>query len=233
MKLTSHRSTRLARTSVALLAVTLLMGADCPLQVGTGETGGGGGGGGGAGEAVNIGGDAGALWKVETGDKLLVTLVADGRSASAQVEVGRGDVTLLGRTISVADLCWRPEIACPQHILAQATAIRQEGAAVQLTYNPRGPLSLLQGDALGGQLAGKELLVPLGVGNAASGLCGLLSTSAIGATAFSAGADGLATAMSGRVAVTYGGTCVALGGSAAMGADDVLQISASFDAVRQ
>lgn len=226
--------TRISHVAIAALSLTLLLGADCPLKVGTGEGGGAAGGGGGSSEAVDIGGSNGAVWKVETGDKLLVTLVtADGRSESAQVEVGRGDVTLLGRTIAVADLCWRPEIACPQHVLAEATAIRQDGGAVQLTYNPRGPLAMLGGDALAGQLAGKELLVPLGIGGASSGICGLLATSAIGGTAFSAGADGLANAMSGRVAVTYSGTCVALGGSAAMGADDMLQISAAFDAVRQ
>ncbi len=224
---------RILRVAIAALSLTVLLGADCPLAIDTGQ-GGNGGGAGGVGDALDIGGGAGAVWQVETGDKLLVTLVtADGRSESAQVEVGRGDVTLLGRTIGVADLCWRPEIACPQHVLAKATAIRQDASAVQLTYNPRGPLAQLGGKALAGQLSGKELLVPLGVGNASIGICGLLSTSAIGGTAFSAGADGTATAMSGRVAVTYGGTCVAMSGAAAMSADDVLQISAAFDAVRQ
>jgi len=242
----STRSTKLhvwkirvwgSKLALIALALVVLQGSDCPIQVGTG-TGGGGSGSSGStgGPAVDIGGNTGALWQVSTDNNLLVTLrTADGHAASAQIPVGRGDVTLLGRTILIADFCWRPEIACPQHVLSEATGIRQpqDGGQVLITFNARGPLAQLKGNALAGTLRGKDLMVPLAVDAAAQGACGLLSTSAIGGTAFSDDTTAQASALSGRVAVTYAGGCLALGGNAAIDPEDVVQISANFTATRQ
>lgn len=223
---------KLSHLMLGALLFVLLGAADCPLRFGNSE----GGGGGGTTAAVDVGGQEGAVWQVTAEPVLLVTLrTADGQLASAQVEVGRGFVTLLGQTIEIDDFCWRSEVACPQHVLATNTVLQQpsDNSGVLLSFNARGPLSQVGGNALAGRLDGRDLSVPLAVGNATTGNCGLLETSSIGATAFAETALGSqATALTGRIAVTYTGTCLALGGNAALGPEDVVQISGGFTATR-
>ena len=231
--------------SVGILVVLSgsLLGAEgCPLLAGEDR---------GAVEAggsrIDVGGPGGALWQVAFADELLLTLRRGGEIASTQAG-GAGAVQLLDLLVDVAMFCWRPDGACPQHVLAERTAIAQpEGAgpAVLVSFNRRGPLAARGGTALLGQLDGRELAVALPASG--DGTCALRQPSAILATAYTtdgatpaesaqqqdAASPGLrAGELEGRVSVTYGGMCVAASGAGPLAAEDRLELSARFRARR-
>jgi len=221
---------RLAVLALAAVVLGTLGGADgCPLAVNPSTTTPQGS----TSSSLDVGGQSGALWQVQFDTEVLVTLrLASGQAAAKKVPLRSGLVDLLGATISVPDLCWRTDLVCPQGVLSEQTAIQQPATGGLLVgFNRRGPLAAMKDNGLSGTLSGADLSVPLGVGQAAAGLCALGSSSAILASAY-ASSGTRADTMQGRVTVAYDGTCAGLGG-AALPADSRLELSLGFAGKRQ
>ncbi len=189
-------------------------------------------------DTLNLGGAQGALWRVAFEPEILVTLGADGEAFSQTVQLSEGQFTLQGQTIDVANFCWRTDTICPHQVLPQETMIIQSEQSprhILIGFNRQGPLSFLNKYVgLNGQIDGRALSIPLAVGEAGQGQCGLGQTSAILATALSVENDDLdAMFIQGRIALTYTGLCFNLGGSAAMENAMSLELSMKFTAERQ
>ncbi|MBW2730783.1 MAG: hypothetical protein JRH20_00230 [Deltaproteobacteria bacterium] len=222
----------LERFAVLLAVVAILFGSTCPVTMGepveSTEIGA---------EVLDVGGVQGASWKVSADRTLTVRLHADGEEASATVEAESGYVTLLGRTIAIADFCWRTDTICPHQVLLDATITKQpfgDGRTL-VSFNRRGPLAeLFDREALEGHLVGNDLAVPLAVGGAGQGTCGLLASSGVLATARAtmAGEGTMADSLEGRVTVAFTGLCFSLGGQGDLLPGDTLMISAAFVADR-
>lgn len=185
---------------------------------------------------LNVGGAEGALWRVTFDPEILVTLRAGQETVSQPVPLGEGLMTIAGQSIDVANFCWRTDTICPHQVLPAETMIIQRTPSRQILigFNRHGPLASLKLNGLAGQLDGRALSVPLAVGDATAGYCGLGQTSELIATAHPEEGDALnATSIEGRVALTYTGLCFNLGGSAAVENSLFLELSMKFTAARQ
>jgi hypothetical protein len=223
----------LSRAALVALAM-MLIGADgCPFKVGdssgtTGTTGT-------TGTAIDVGGASGAIWDLSFASEILVTL-RSGTQAASKTATTTAPVQLLGSTLSLADFCWRTDVVCPQQVLPAQTMLIQPSSAqgsLVAGFNRRGPLeALAKVTGLVGQVDGKELTVPLNVGAAAEGWCGLGASSRVLASA-SASSGSAADALQGRVTVVYSGSCVNLGGTGAIDPTATLELSVSFTGKRR
>ena len=189
-------------------------------------------------QALDIGGPSGALWSVRADRTLLITLrTEDGLVASTQVEASSGVAKLLGRTIDIADFCWRMDAVCPHQVLPDQLALLQPAGDSRLfaSFAMRGPLAELRDrNALAGQLTGNDLVIPLAVGAATTGTCGLLPNSGVLASAFAPSgiASERASTMQGRVKVAFDGLCLAVGGNGDLLSGDYVELSVAFSATR-
>lgn len=217
----------LEKAAVLVAAIGMLLGSKCPVTVGDTaepvEM---------SGEALDVGGPAGAAWRVSADRTLTVRLRAEGQVASTTIEAEAGSVTLLGRTISIANFCWRTDAICPHQVLLDSTVTQQPfgDGRILVSFNKRGPLAeLFDRNALEGLLTGRDVAVPLAVGYAVEGTCGLLASSGVLATARSTvdGQSGLADRLEGRVTVSFTGGCVG-----ELLPEDSLELSAAFTADR-
>jgi hypothetical protein len=224
----------LSRVLLVLLALTMLIGADgCPFSTNdstTGTTGT-------TGTAMDVGGTQGAIWNLSFASEILVTLRSGTKIASKSATT-TAPVQLLGSTLSLADFCWRTDVVCPQQVLPAQTMLIQPSStpgALVAGFNRRGPLEALVKEAgLVGQVDGKELTVPLNVGGAAAGWCGLAASSKVLASASaSSGSGSQADALQGRVTVVYSGSCVDIGGTGAIDPTATVDLGASFTGKRQ
>ena len=210
----------------AAMSLVFLCGADgCPVTVGSSDTtqsssttt-----------SSLDVGGQSGAKWQLTFEQDVLVTLrLASGNAAAQKVPLQTGIVNLLGAAISVGSLCWRSDVVCPQGVLAEQTPIQQPATGgLLIGFNPRGPLAAVHDAGLTGALSNAEIDVPLAVGDAAKGLCGMGDGSAILASAY-ASSGSRADSLQGRVIVVYSGICANLGG-AAIPADSRIELSVGF-----
>jgi len=187
--------------------------------------------------AVDVGGSSGALWQVLFEEEVLVTVKQGQDAASKKVKISSGSVELLGGTVDVASFCWRTDVACPQQVLpttAMGSQLASSNTSVLISYKRRGPLYELNQQGLAGVLQGKELPVPLTVGAAQSGICGLQTGSAVLGTAYATSGSGArADTLQGRSTVVYTGSCFNLGGSGALESDARIELSVGFAAKRQ
>lgn len=223
----------LERLAVVAVAAGMLLGSKCPVTVGdpvtepaanTGET-------------LDIGGASGATWKVRADRTLTIRLRADGQVAATTVEAEAGTVTLLGRTLAISDFCWRTDTICPHQVLPDATVTQQPfgDGRLLVSFNRRGPLAgLIDRNALEGLLTGHDVAIPLAVGGAGEGICGLLASSGVLATARSSvvGEGSAANRLEGRVTVAFTGLCVGSGGNGDLLPEDTLELSVAFTADR-
>ncbi len=220
------------KIALAVLALTTLLGADCPLTLnpGSGSTGTS------STSSVDVGGTSGALWQLQLENEMLVTLTQSGQAAAKKVSLtgSIAPVELLSQTLDLASFCWRSDVACPQSVLPEQTVIVQPSSGgVALSFNRRGPLAARSDQSLAGTLDGKELSVPLVSTTSTSTMCPLGTSSAILGTAFaSSGTGTTADTVQGRITVSYGGTCVDLGGGA-IASTSVLELSIGFTAKRR
>ncbi len=228
------------RILLAVLSLTMLLGAEgCPFTLDTGE------GAGGttttsSGAAIDVGGTSGALWQVLFEDAITITVRAGKQVAAKQTPgLQAGLVTLLGGSLDAGSFCLRSDVVCPHQVLPGRTAILQSGSnagAVAVSFNRRGPLATLPIAATGiaGQLDGKELMIPLAVGDAAQGSCALGAASLLAATASASSGNGArADSLRGRTTVSYDGACINLGGSGAFDPETRVELSMSFAAKRE
>ena len=74
---------------------------------------------------LDVGGPQGTTWRIQTLEPITVTLHADGKTVTAQVDEGRSALDMLGRTVAVGDLCWRTDVLCPQHVLPDQMLVQE------------------------------------------------------------------------------------------------------------
>lgn len=210
----------------------------------------------------DVGGPQGTTWRILTLGPITVTLHADGKTVTAQVDEGRSALDMLGRTLAVGDLCWRTDVLCPQHVLPDQMLVLQPAShpgSFLAQPNRRGPLAHLPPSAgLVGSISGNDLAISLSEQSSGED-CRLQPGSTVLATAFvedeissdvtsSADAsdgsvtDGwaangspnrVATRIDGRIAVAYTGLCVTMGGTGILEQEDVLELSVAFTAHRE
>jgi hypothetical protein len=225
-------SNALAVLALIPLALCVLAGGDgCPITLNPPSSGGGGGSGGAA-AAVDVQG----TWALEYDDQVKVTLrTSTGQTSSAFVRPGGAPVALIDRTVDVTSFCWRVDVVCPEQVMLSQTVVAQSDSQLLVAFNRKGPLSTLDQQGLVGTLAGTQLSVPMGMVPQKSDPCTLVQGSAIHATATAAAAqpDGgtpRAESIEGEVTLRYSGQCFALGGSGALYADDLIEVSMRFTA---
>lgn len=229
--------TRLMGVMVVALSMTLLLGAmeEDP------DRGCGGGLDNRAGEpGVDVGGIAGADWKISYGDKVEVKVKKGGVVVATEniVWATGGTFKLDGEVVDLRKMCDRGDIACPEQIFPGTVRMTQPGADLHflyVTFNPVGPLKELKKTTLLGNVdSDHDFSIALGIGAAAAGTCGLLATSyATGHIGGGKVAPFKGDVLNGNIVTTYSGGCALLGIKAGAGAGLQVEVKMPISGVRQ
>jgi hypothetical protein len=186
---------------------------------------------------LELGGSTGAVWLLDVGDRLTVTVRSGGATVRQHDLIwGAGArFDLDGVSVDLDALCARPDVACPQEVFPGTITMTQPGSdrhLVNLSYNPEGPLASVDEATLLGNLdSDGNLRVFLGVGAAATGSCGLLSVSyATGRVTSDRSLPERGVAIQGEIIVGMAAGCVS-GASAATGL--TLELRLAYSATRQ
>jgi hypothetical protein len=214
------------------LALLLLLGADeCPISTQSG------GAPGASGEAaLDVGGASGAAWDLTFEAQAQVTVQTRTGQETKSVTLGSGQVLFAADVIDLDSFCWRADTLCPDRVLPSPTLLVQSASypgKVVVGFTRQGPLASLRQEAgILGQLQGQELQVPLAVGNAAEGICGLQEGSGIQGM-FYLNDQLRADTLLGRVVVRYSGACFTSGGGGTLENDALVEVSMPFRAKRR
>lgn len=189
---------------------------------------------------IDLGGTAGALWRVTFSTNVLLSLKASGQTYSKQVPITSSYVSLSGSQVHVNYFCTRQDTLCPNSLLPPQPGILQDAKTpgyVLVGFNRVGPLAILKNQSgLIGSLSGNLLSIPLGTIGLAGTKgqhCVLLNTSRLEATAGSFSSGGkVANSLEGYVILSYTSDCLNLGGISTVQSGAVLEMNMSFTAKR-
>ena len=246
---------------IFILAALVLTAGECPIVPGLG------GGGGGTEEEhsdvqLDLGGVDGSQWLFDFDDDMSV-VVRDGQSiqAATATQLG-GTVTVGGAVINVSQFCVRPDILCPQQLLALQTTFTQPAAEdltqVAFDLTREGPLQFLPTPSILTRLRGNRLELDLTTdassaiscnlqpgsaailifdikpaGQSADGGLGAGETSPDGGPPEALGDPFVPQRLEGRVATVYSGQCLIVGGSASVPVTSQVEFSVAFTGTRQ
>lgn len=222
------RRTRLLGVIVAALSMTMLLGAmeEDP------DRGCGGGLDNRAGEpGVDVGGVAGADWKITYGDTVEVKVKKGGAVVATEkiVWAAGGTFKVDGQVVDLRKMCQRSDVACPEEVFPKTVRMTQPGSKLHLlyvTFNPVGPLKDYKEALLLGNVdSDHDYSIALGVGAAAAGTCGLLGTSyATGHIWGGKVPPYEGDRLDGNIVTTYAGGCALIGAGGAAGAGLTVEI---------
>ena len=188
---------------------------------------------------IDVGGVAGADWKVTYSDKMEVIVKNAGAAAAtynfAWAAGGTFDVD--GVAIDLNDWCARDDVVCPFDVFPGQVRMTQPGSQLHLLYvdyTAKGPLAELKEVRLLGNVdSDDDFSIALGIGAAAAGTCGLLGVSyATGHINGDGGDPPKGHSLSGDIVTAYSGGCVLLGNSGAVGAGLTVEFRIPFTATR-
>lgn len=188
---------------------------------------------------LELGGAAGAKWRITFKDPVKITVTgAAGTVSAADLSMNSGSFKVEQATIQLPALCSRSDFVCPQNVFPLEVTVTQPDPMLHMLrvgINPKGPLALLPEPTLIGNvdsLDGFALL--LGVTATGVGPCGLLGASTAHGTILQDPRDrSRGYLINGTVDVAYGAGCVVLGNNVgATGAGLTVKLSAPFQADR-
>jgi len=189
---------------------------------------------------IDVGGPAGADWRVDYGDTLRVVVKKAGvvvADSNLSVVAG-GTFTVDGVAVDLSNLCQRPDVACPHEVFPKTVRMTQPGDQRHLlyvTFNKEGPLGgVTSGTLLGNVDSAKDFRIELGIQAAAVGTCGLLGVSyAEGSIQADASNPERGVKMVASDLVTaYAGGCILSGSGGSAGAGLTVELRVPFSADR-
>ncbi len=191
---------------------------------------------------IDVGGTAGAEWKITYSDNMKVIVKKAGAVAGTyDLSVATGGIFKIdGVEIDInKDVCQRSEIACPSEVFPGVVHMVQPGNMLHqlhVDFAKEGPLGKLTETRLLGNVdSALGFRIELGIKAAAVGACGLLGYSfADGMIREEPGSDPLkgVAIEDGWITTSYAGGCILAGQSGAAGAGLEVEIKIPFTGKR-
>lgn len=191
-------------------------------------------------KGLEVGGPAGATWRVTFKDPITVKVKGSaGVVSSADLPMASGSFKVGEATIQLPSLCSRNDVVCPQDVFPLDVTLVQPGEdlhMLKVTVNPKGPLALLPQPTLLGNVDSLDgFSVILGVDLAGAGTCGMLGISLAKGRIMADPKDYTrGIGLNGTILVSYAGACVVIGNTmGATGAGLTVDLEVPFTAARR